>query len=89
MKDVGRCGPCGGCAARCCAHLARMNVSVVVFSIGDCQNYGPFLGLYCNTGLNTGPNLGDPKRDQNFDNLPYRDYIKHKVQGFRVKGMRV
>ena len=35
--------------------------------MGDCQNYGPFLGPYCNTG----PNLRDPKRDHNFDNLPY------------------
>ena len=39
--------------------------------MGDCQNYGPFLGLYYNTGPNTGPNLGDPKRDHNFDNLPF------------------
>ena len=39
--------------------------------MGDCQNYGPFLGPYYNTGPNTGPNLGDPKRDHNFDNLPY------------------
>ena len=31
------------------------------------QNYGPFLGPY----YNTGPNLGDPKRDHNFDNPPY------------------
>ena len=38
--------------------------------MGDCQNYGPFLGPYYNTGPNTGPNLGDPKRDHNFDNLP-------------------
>ena len=37
--------------------------------MGDCQNYGPFLGPYYNTGPNTGPNLGDPKRDHNFDNL--------------------
>ena len=36
--------------------------------MGDCQNYGPFLGPYENTGPNTGPNLGDPKRDHNFDN---------------------
>ena len=36
--------------------------------MGDCQNYGPFLGPYYNTGPNTGPNLGDPKRDHNFDN---------------------
>ena len=39
--------------------------------MGDCQNYGPFLGPIYNTGPNTGPNLGDPKRDHNFDNLPY------------------
>ena len=39
--------------------------------MGDCQNYGPFLGPYYNTGPNTGPNSGDPKRDHNFDNLPY------------------
>ena len=35
--------------------------------MGNCQNYGPFLGPY----YNTGPNLGDPKRDHNFDNPPY------------------
>ena len=29
--------------------------------MGDCQNYGPFLGPHYNTGPNTGPNLGDPK----------------------------
>ena len=34
--------------------------------LGDCQNYGPFLGPYDNTG----PNLGDSKRDHNFDNPP-------------------
>ena len=39
--------------------------------LGDCQNYGPFLGPYYNTGPNTGPSLGDPKRDHNFDNPPY------------------
>ena len=33
--------------------------------VGDCQSYGPFLGPY----YNTGPNLGDPKRDHDFDNL--------------------
>ena len=38
--------------------------------LGDCQNYGPFVGAYYNTGPNTGPNLGDPKRDHNFDNPP-------------------
>ena len=45
-------------------HLLRRHM-------GDCQNYGPFLGPYYNTGPSTGPNLGDPKRDHNFDNLPY------------------
>ena len=35
--------------------------------MGDCQNYGPFLGPY----YNTGPILGDPERDHNFDNPPY------------------
>ena len=39
--------------------------------MGDCQNYGPFLGPYYNTGPNTGPNLGDPKWDHNFDNPPH------------------
>ena len=38
--------------------------------VGNCQNYGPFLGPYYNTGPNTGPNLGDPKRDHNLDNPP-------------------
>ena len=38
--------------------------------MGDCQNYGPFLGPYYNTGPNTGPNLGDPKRDHNVHNPP-------------------
>ena len=42
--------------------------------MGNCQNYGPFLGPYYNTGPNTGPNLGDPKRDHNFDNPPYRGF---------------
>ena len=32
--------------------------------VGDSQNYGPFLGPY----YNTGPSLGDPKGDHNFDN---------------------
>ena len=31
--------------------------------MGDCQNYGPFWGPYYN--------LGDPKRDHNFDNPPH------------------
>ena len=38
------------------------------YYLGDCQNYGPFLGPY----YNTGPNLGDPKRDHNFDYLGFR-----------------
>ena len=48
-------------------------VQVLGKYMGDCQNYGPFLGPDYNTGPNTGPNLGDPKRDHNFDNSPY-DY---------------
>ena len=43
---------------------------------GDCQNYGPFLGSY----YNKGPNLGDPKRDHNFDN-PRFGYCPHTVKG--------
>ena len=39
--------------------------------MGNCQNYGPFLGPYYNTGPNTGPNSGDPKRDHNFDKIPH------------------
>ena len=52
--------------------------------MGDCQNYGPFLGPYYNTGPNTGPNLGDPKRDHNFDSHPYAGLISQhplKEQG--------
>ena len=44
--------------------------------MGDCQNYGTFLGPYYNTGPNTGPNLGDPKRDHNFDNHPYTNIVQ-------------
>ena len=43
----------------------------IYLHMGNCQNYGPFLGPYYNTGPNTGPNLGDPKRDHNFDNPPH------------------
>ena len=43
--------------------------------MGDCQKYGPFLCPCYYTGPNTGPNLGDPKRDHNFDNPPYT-YIR-------------
>ena len=39
-------------------------------NMGNCQNYGPFLGPY----YTTGPNLGDPKRDHNFDNPPYLEF---------------
>ena len=48
--------------------------------MGDCQNYGPFLGPYYNTGPNTGPHLGDPKRDHDFDNLPNRFSEHTEVQ---------
>ena len=43
--------------------------------MGGCQNYGPFLGPYYTTGLNTGLNLGDPKWDHNFDIPPYSLYL--------------
>ena len=49
----------------CCCGLCRVPREL---NIGDCQNYGPFWGPY----YNTGPNLGDPKRDHNyFDHPPY------------------
>ena len=35
--------------------------SIIMGYMGDCQNYGPFLGPYYNTGPNTGPNLGTQK----------------------------
>ena len=49
--------------------------------MGNCQNYGPFLGPYYNTGPNTGPNLGDPKRDHNFDNHPYMVRFARQLLG--------
>ena len=50
--------------------------------MGDCQNYGPFLGPYYNTGPNTGPSLGDPKRDHNFDNPPYSLHVTPAMFAF-------
>ena len=44
--------------------------------MGDCQNYGPLLGPY----YNTGPNLGDPKKDQNFDNPPCGLMLTQRAQ---------
>ena len=43
----------------------------------------PFLGPY----YNTGPNLGDPKRDHNFDNPPskFLGSRAYKVRGFRLQ----
>ena len=50
--------------------LSSMDLALKVWSlcslgldayVGDCQNYGPFLGPYSNTGPNTGPNLGHKK----------------------------
>ena len=52
----------------------------ILSHVGDCQNYGPFLGPYYNTGPNTGPNLGDPKRDHNFDNLPLLPMLLNEAQ---------
>ena len=37
----------------------KMETTIMGYMDG-CPNYGPFLG----------PNLGDPKRDHNIDNLP-------------------
>ena len=60
--------------------------------MGDCQNYGLFLGPY----YSTGPNLGAPKRDHNFDNPAYigddvarlnykwDDYVHRKGSFFRA-----
>ena len=45
--------------------------------MGDCQNYSPFLGPY----YNTGPSLGDPKRDHNFDNPPHNPKNHRGLQG--------
>ena len=55
--------------------------------MGDCQNYGPFLGPSYNTGPNTGPNLGDPKRDHNFDNHPYRIRVIKPEKRVLVTGL--
>ena len=55
--------------------------------MGDCQNYGPFLGPTYITGPNTGPNLGDPKRDHNFDNPPNPVSQGCRGLGFRVQGL--
>ena len=71
-----------GCRATSTLHLAELETThlngapdmllraVQNLHVGDCQNYGPFLGPYYNTGPNTGPSLGDPKRDHNFDSPP-------------------
>ena len=56
--------------------MENETMGVYELYMGDCQNYGPFLGPYYNTGPNTGPNLGDPKRDHNFDKHPYRTWTK-------------
>ena len=34
----------------------------LTYDLGDCQNYGPFLGSYYNAGSNTGLNLRDPPK---------------------------
>ena len=47
--------------------------------VGDCQNYRPFLGLH----YNTGPNLGDPKRDHNFDNSPCMYLLPHEAEPWK------
>ena len=50
--------------------------------MGDCQNYGPFLGPY----YNTGPNLGDPKRDHYFDNPPYSQVTSNQEAPWMICG---
>ena len=62
--------PCQQASLTCSDVFPRCDASTPL-NMGDCQNYGPFLGPYYNTGPNTEPNLGDPKRDHNFDNYPY------------------
>ena len=48
--------------------------------MGDCQNYGPFLGP-----LNWAPYYNrDPKRDHNFDNPPYDSY-RYSLLGSATK----
>ena len=59
----------------------------MVLHLGDCQNYGPFLGPYYNTGPNTGPNLGDPKRDHNFDNPPFGGLVTGEMGGCSATGL--
>ena len=49
---------------------SRIYHALLTRYVGGCQNYGHFLGPCYDTGPNTGPNLGDPKRDHNFDNPP-------------------
>ena len=62
-------------------HPTTRDLTITHLHMGDCQNYGPVLGPYSNTGPNTGPNLRDPKRDHNFDNPP------HGCLGLRVWGL--
>ena len=49
--------------------------------VTDRWKYPPFLGPDYNTGPNTGSNLGDLKRDHNFDNPPYG--LDFSGSGFR------
>ena len=42
----------------------------------------PFLGSYYNTGSYTGPNLGDPKRDHDFDSSLYE--ILYPIGGYNL-----
>ena len=43
--------------------------------LGGCQNYGPFLGTLNIRGRII---LGNPKRDHNFDNHPFRVHTKRR-----------
>ena len=50
--------------------------------MGNCQNYGPFLGPYYNTGPNTGPNLLDQKGTIILTIPHIRDYIGGYYRGY-------
>ena len=64
-KEDRRSAPLRTRSGFACVLRAR-GVQGLLLQVGNCQNYGPFLGPY----YNTGPNLGNSKRDHNFDNPP-------------------
>ena len=58
-------------------HILQKDLAPETHYMGNCQNYGPFLGPYYNTGPSTGPTLGDPKRDHNFDSSSHQ--LSHRT----------